>query len=134
MSLFCFFSKSHYSSFLNKSKKFNLALLINEEIKSALADNTVEDRQHYYNILTKLMYVYGIENEDVSFLTTKSNKLINQIRMEAIDVQDSSRSRNKSTAEYSSHSNNTETDNNVNDDSGSTSGDIKDENSCCRIM
>lgn len=49
---------------MDKSKKFNLAELVNNEIKLALVNNTLQNKRHYYNILAKIMYTYDIEVEN----------------------------------------------------------------------
>jgi len=38
--------------------------LVSNEIKLALANNTLQNKQHYYNVLAKIMYTYDIEVEN----------------------------------------------------------------------
>lgn len=72
---------------MHKSKKFNLAKLVHNEILIVLANNVVPNRQLYYNHLIKIMYTYQIKAEANQFDRSMRSRLIGKSRNNDLRLQ-----------------------------------------------
>lgn len=71
---------------MNKSRKFNLAELVNNEILIALANN-VPNKQLYYSNLVKILYTYKIKLEANQVDRSMRSRLIGESRNNNFRVQ-----------------------------------------------
>lgn len=142
---------------MGKYKKFNLAELIYTETETALNNNILVDKKHYYNILAKIMLIYQIEVENINSslrlnLTEKPKDKNNRLQQHEFknnvlskthsnnqnsDVSSRPKNRRRSRSRRSGNRQNNDNENNVDVDDNvvdSDSNDSNNNNNCCTIL